>query len=126
MLIYLLDDNVIPSFLDSFQALIDGNKKPSWCYRFTEDWKKLASTFVTGTYLTDHSNWKCDCPSFCHSEYSLCKHLVCGKTLSRDRDLIRFSKPPFISFRFLSDRPFLNYNDSYVSWFGEHCDIEGI
>lgn len=78
---------------------------PSWWLSFTKIWLKAKCTVhSSASYHTDLRLWVCFCPSFLHSPYNICKHLVSLREFTYQEQRLQYSET------------FRRYNRSFIQF----------
>jgi hypothetical protein len=100
LVLYILMTKVVVHQQRKLQQIRSGREKPEWIKQFKSEWKKLAKSPVTGTYITDTNQWVCGCPYYLTSRFGICKHLVQKKgdvTSEFFNHIKRNHRPPFLT-----------------------------
>ena len=64
MLFFIIDGQVIPNYINSFQLILQGRVKPDWWRDFVKERKILNTRPTHGEHDVNLSSWTCTCPAF--------------------------------------------------------------
>jgi len=110
LLLYVLENQIMPKFTMEYVLLKSGSKKPNWWKSFSAEWRQLQSRTSSGAYVARSGDWLCTCQYFIRSSNFVCKHVIAGKPLPAYRDIIRRRSPPFISIQRIEGQLIANYD----------------